>query len=144
MQREFPVQPIVGVGAVVIHDGRALLIRRGGEPLAGEWSIPGGVLELGETLRAGAEREAREETGLIVRAGERLDVFESIVPSPDDRTRYHYVLVDFLCAVEGGELCAGGDAAEVRWATPSELEALDLRPSIRAVLKQAFALTSSE
>ena len=143
MQREFPTQPIVGVGAVVIQDGRALLVRRGGEPLAGKWSVPGGVLELGETLRHGAEREALEETGLVVRAGDVLEVFDSIVPAPEGRVRYHFVLIDFLCTVEGGELRAGGDATDVRWITPADLPGLSLRPTILSVLRKGFAAASS-
>ena len=139
MNREFPSQPIVGVGAVIIQDGRAVLVRRGGEPLAGEWSVPGGVLELGETLRRGAEREALEETGLLVRAGEVLEVFDSIVPASDGRVRYHFVLIDFLCTVEGGELRAGGDAADVRWAAADDLAALSLRPDIDAVIRKGLA-----
>src|SRR5438067_7875917 len=104
MKRDYPDRPIVGVGSVIIRDGHAILVRRAGEPLAGEWSVPGGVVELGETLRAAAQREALEETGLRVVAGEVLDVFDSIFPADDGRTRYHFVLIDFLCRLEGGEL----------------------------------------
>ena len=85
-------------------------MKRGSPPLLGEWSLPGGVVELGETLRAAAEREAREETGLIVKAGEVLEVLDRIVPGRDGAPQYHYVLIDFLCIVKGGELRAGGDA----------------------------------
>src|SRR5438270_12938273 len=113
-KRDYPDRPIVGVGAVIVRDGRAVLVRRGGEPLAGEWSIPGGVLELGETLRAGAEREALEETGLVVEAGEVLDVFDNITRDAAGREQYHFVLIDFLCCVKSGELRAGGDALDAR------------------------------
>src|SRR5438270_11061929 len=116
-KRDYPDRPIVGVGAVIVRDGRAVLVRRGGEPLAGEWSIPGGILELGETLRAGAAREALEETGLVVEPGEVLEVFDRIVRDPEQRVQFHYVLVDFLCRRVSGELRAGGDASAARWIT---------------------------
>src|SRR5215469_11405098 len=99
MQREYPQQPLIGVGAIIISRGQVVLIKRGKPPLMGEWSIPGGMLELGETLRAGAEREAREETGLEVCATELLGVFERVVTDEAGRTEYHYVLIDFLCEV---------------------------------------------
>jgi 8-oxo-dGTP diphosphatase len=138
MKRDYPDRPIVGVGAVIIRDQRAVIVRRGGEPLAGEWSVPGGVVELGETLRQAAEREALEETGLKVRAGQVLEVFDSIVPDASGRTQYHYVLVDFLCERLDGELHAGSDAADARWVTLADIPQLSLRPSIEAVLRKGF------
>ena len=138
MQREYPQQPLVGVGAIIIADGRVALIKRGKAPLLGEWSIPGGMLELGETLRRGAEREAREETGLTVRATELLGVFERIVPDAEQRTSYHYVLIDSLCEVVSGELRAGGDAADARWFTPEEVAALPLPEDTASVIRMAF------
>src|SRR5438270_8837992 len=139
-KRDYPDRPIVGVGAVIVRDGRAVLVRRGGEPLAGEWSIPGGVLELGETLRAAAEREALEETGLVVEAGEVLEVLDRIIPGKDGRTQYHYVLIDFLCHRQGGELRAGADATEVAWATPEELARYDLEPVAIQIITKALKL----
>src|SRR5262247_1159279 len=97
LQREHPKQPLIGVGALIVENGRVVLIKRGKAPLLGEWSIPGGMLELGETLRQGAEREALEETGLVVRATELLGVFDRIVPDAEGNIVYHYVLIDFLC-----------------------------------------------
>src|SRR5215467_12708274 len=120
MQREYPTRPLVGVGAIIVNDGCVLLIKRAKAPLLGEWSIPGGMLELGETTRQGAEREALEETGLVVRATELLGVFDRIVPD-GERTLYHYVLIDFLCEVVSGELNASGDAADAQWFTREEV-----------------------
>ena len=138
MNREYPDVPLIGVGAVIVDAGRVALVRRGQPPLLGEWSIPGGVLEVGETVREGAMREAREETGLIVDAGELLGIFERLVPGEDGRLRYHYVLMDFLCVWTGGELLAASDAADVRWFRPEELEALKLAPDTLAVIQKAF------
>ena len=138
MKREYPDRPIVGVGAVIVDNGRAVVVRRGTEPLRGEWSIPGGVLELGETLRAGTEREALEETGLVVRAGEVLGVFDRVVPSEDGRTRFHYVLIDFHCEVLSGELRAGGDAAEARWVSAEDLAGLPLAEPAAELIRKAL------
>src|SRR4249920_4081914 len=138
MKRDYPDRPIVGVGAVIIDQGRVVLVKRGSPPLKGEWSLPGGVVELGETLRFAAEREAREETGLIVKAGEVLEVLDRIIPGKDGAPQYHYVLIDFLCTVEGGELSAGGDAADVRWATASELAEYRLEQTALNVIRKAF------
>jgi len=113
-------------------------VKRGQAPLQGEWSIPGGLLEVGETLRQGAEREALEETGLATKATELLGVFERLVPDDDKRTRYHYILIDFLCEVVAGELKASGDAADARWFSPEELSCLPLPGDIAAVIRLAF------
>ena len=138
MKRDYPDRPIVGVGAVVIDGGRALVVRRATEPLKGDWSIPGGMLELGETLRAGAAREALEETGLTVDVGEVLEVFERIIPDAQGRTRYHYVLVDFLCRRVSGDAIPGSDVSEVRWITPAELETFTIADSAANVLRKGF------
>ena len=138
MKREHPDRPIVGVGGVVIHRQRALLIRRGCEPLKGEWSIPGGVVELGETLRQAAVREAKEETGLEVEAGEVLEVVDRIMRDPEHKVQYHYVLVDFLCRRISGEARSGADASELRWITPEELRSFPVSDSAAAVIRKAF------
>lgn len=143
MKRDYPERPIVGIGAVIVSGDRALLVRRATEPLKGEWSVPGGVLELGEKLRDGAVREAREETGLQVEAVEVLDVFDSIFPDSDGRTQYHYVLIDFLCRPLAGEAIAGSDVSEVRWVTESELAGLNLRDSIAQVVRKGLAAANN-
>src|SRR5512146_1164775 len=113
MQRELPPAPLIGVGAVVVDQGRVLLVRRGREPLKGQWSIPGGLLELGESLTAGAVREVLEETGLVVEPVELVELLDRI-HHEDDRVRYHYVIADYLCRVTGGTLQASSDADDVR------------------------------
>jgi len=153
MKREYPDSPLVGVGAVIVdrqlvdghfddrHPGghRVLLIRRGQPPLLGEWSLPGGVLECGETLREAVVREAREETGLVVETGEMLGVYERVIRDDEGRVRYHYVLLDFLCRAVGGDLKAGSDAADVRWYTREELPALNLAHDANDVVRKGLA-----
>jgi len=143
MQREYPQQPLVGVGAVIVEDGRVLLIKRGKAPLLGKWSIPGGMLELGETLRQGAEREALEETGLVVRATDLLGVFDRIVPDETQRTLYHYVLIDFLCERISGDVQPAGDATDTRWYAPNEVAHLYLAEDTAAVIHTALEKAGS-
>jgi ADP-ribose pyrophosphatase YjhB (NUDIX family) len=143
MPREFPDNPLVGVGAVIIQDNRVLLIRRGQSPLLGEWSLPGGVLECGETVREATIREAREETGLVVETRELLGVYERVIRTDDGRVRYHYVLIDFLCDPVAGDLQAGSDAADARWFVHDDLDALDLPHDTRDVIKKGFKLQRS-
>ena len=138
MKRDYPERPIIGVGAVIVRGDRALLVRRATEPLKGEWSVPGGALELGEKLRDGAAREALEETGLKVEVAEVLDVFDSIFTDADGRTQYHYVLIDFLCHLRAGEAAAGSDVSEVRWVTESDLAEMKLRDSIAQVVRKGL------
>jgi 8-oxo-dGTP diphosphatase len=141
MKREYPDNPLVGVGAVIIDHNRVLLIRRGTPPLLGEWSLPGGVLECGESLREAVAREAHEETGLVVEPGEMLGVYERVIRGDEGRVRYHYVLIDFLCRAIGGDLKAGSDAAEVRWFTQDELPALNLAYDADDVVHKGLART---
>jgi 8-oxo-dGTP diphosphatase len=143
MRREFPDNPLVGVGAVIVRDNHVLLIRRGHAPLLGEWSLPGGVLECGETLGEAAIREAREETGLEVETADMLGVYERIIRE-DHRVRYHYVLIDFLCRPVGGELKAGSDAAEVGWFTREELPALRLAYDANDVVLKGLSRADSD
>jgi 8-oxo-dGTP diphosphatase len=141
MKREYPESPLVGVGAVIVQNHRVLLIRRGTAPLLGEWSLPGGVLECGETLREAVVREAREETGLVVEPGEMLGVYERVIRGDEGRVRYHFVLIDFLCRPLSGDLKAGSDAADVRWFTRDELPALNLAYDANDVVLKGLART---
>ena len=142
MRREYPEAPIVGVGAVVIDGTKVLLVRRGQEPLKGEWSLPGGALELGETLQQGVVREVLEETGLIVVPGGIIEILDRITPDEaSGRVRYHYVLIDFVCHVSGGALCSASDAEEVRWVERDQLQnGFRLAPVTLVVIEKAFRL----
>ena len=149
--REYPERPIVGVGGVVIEDGRALLIRRGNEPLIGQWSIPGGTLELGETLAEGTARELQEETGVEVKVLEMIEAFERInfgrgadetwsTMEERKRPRFHFVIVDYLCERISGEAIAGGDVTDVAWAEEDDLEKFALTPTATRVIRKAFSM----
>jgi len=144
--REYPERPLVGVGGVVINDGRALLILRGSEPLKGEWSIPGGMLELGETLEQGVERELREEAGLQVRVAGFIEVFDRIYFEHDriqgvrETPRFHYVIIDFLCELLSGEAVAGSDVTDVAWAREEELDRFKMTETAMRILHKAFSL----
>jgi 8-oxo-dGTP diphosphatase len=139
MKRSYPDHPIVGVGAIIVDGGRVLLVRRATEPLKGEWSVPGGMLELGEKLRDGVRREVLEETGLIVEPGAVLDVFDSIFADNQGRTEYHYVLVDYLCRPISGEAAPGTDVSDVRWIGEEDLPSMRLRASIDQVVRKGLS-----
>ncbi len=147
MAREYPDRPVVGVGGVVIEARRALLIRRGSEPLRGHWSIPGGTLELGESLQQGVARELLEETGLQVRVLELIEVFDRVyhdeqqnVPANPSAPRFHFVIVDYLCERISGEPQAASDVTEVAYAREDELGSYQLTETATRVLKKAFAM----
>ena len=141
---EFPGQPVVGVGGVIISGERALLIRRGSEPLKGEWSIPGGRLELGETIAEGVVRELREETGLDVRVLSLIEVFERIFRDEEapaaNRPRYHFVILDYLCEVVNGEPRPGSDVTDLAWAREEELPRFRLTPTATRIVRKAFEM----
>jgi ADP-ribose pyrophosphatase YjhB (NUDIX family) len=138
MKRDYPERPIIGVGAVIVDRERVLLVRRATEPLKGEWSVPGGMLELGEKLRDGLRREVAEETGLQVEPGDVLDVFDSIFRDEAGLTQYHYVLIDYLCRYISGKARAGSDVSEVRWVRETELSALGSRDTVAQVVRKGF------
>lgn len=140
MKRDYPERPIIGVGAVVVEGDRVLLVRRDSEPLRGEWSVPGGMLELGEKLRDGVRREVAEETGLDVETGEVLDVFDSIFTDTLGRTQYHYVLIDYLCWPVAGAARAGSDVSDVKWVSAEALPALGLREVTEQVVRKGLRL----
>ena len=133
-----PDRPVVGVGGVLIHGGKVLLIRRGKEPLRGRWVVPGGTVELGETLEEALVREMREETGLTIEPAGLLTVFDRI-QSGSGRVDYHYVIVDYVCRYVAGEARAGSDAEAVAWAGLDELEPYDLPAKALEVVQDAFA-----
>jgi 8-oxo-dGTP diphosphatase len=145
--REYPERPIVGIGGVIIENGRTLLIRRGSEPLRGEWSIPGGTLELGETLEEGVARELLEETGVQVRVLELIEVFDRIFDDTgwiatrtEQKPRYHYVIADYLCERIDGEARAGSDVTDVAYAREDELVQFHLTETATRILRKAFAM----
>jgi ADP-ribose pyrophosphatase YjhB (NUDIX family) len=135
--RRYPPRPVVGVGGVAFIDGKVLLIKRRFEPLAGRWSIPGGALELGESLHEGLAREMREETGLVVEVGPLIELFDRIMRDADGRVQFHYVLADYLCRPVGGNLAAGSDVAEVTLADADALGPYDLTERTREVIGRA-------
>jgi len=136
--RQYPKQPLIGVGAIVVQADKVVLVKRGHPPLEGEWSIPGGVLEVGETLREGVIREAREETSLHVEPMDLLGVFDRVLRDERGQVLYHYVLIDFLCRVDHGSLHAAADAADAKWFTQQELSALSLPLDTADAIRLAF------
>lgn len=138
--REYPDRPIVGVGAVIFDQGRVLLVQRGHAPLQGEWSLPGGALEIGETLEEGVKREVQEETCLVVEPVSIVEVLDRIVRDDTGRVQYHYVLIDFLCRVTGGAAACASDAVGFRWAGINELD--EVAPFTREVILKAWKMAT--
>jgi 8-oxo-dGTP diphosphatase len=132
----YPDRPRAAVGAIVFKEGHVLLIRRGKFPAKDQWAIPGGSIELGETLQEAAEREVWEETAVVIRAGEPFFTFNTIIHDEVDRVRYHYVIVDLLAEYVSGKLKAGDDAADARWVGPREIEDLNINPVTYRLLRQ--------
>lgn len=138
--RLYPSRPIVGVGGVIIDAGRVVLIKRRFEPLAGQWSLPGGTLEVGETLEAGTAREMLEETGLVVEVGPVIDVFDRILLDAERKVRYHFVLIDYLCAPRGGTLAAASDVTEAVLADPAALAPFKLTVKADEIIRKGVDL----
>jgi len=141
--RKYPDRPIVGVGAVIIDGDRVLLVKRAHEPLKGEWSLPGGAVEVGESLEAALLREVREETCLDVTVGPVVEVLDRIGRDANDRVEYHFVIVDYLCRVAGGTATCGSDAEDVEWARRDDLARYRLTSAATAVIAKAFAISNS-
>ena len=145
MTREYPDAPRVGVGAIVLHEGRVLLVRRGRAPAMGLWSVPGGLVELGETTVDAARREVEEESGLAVRIAELVGVLDRVTRDADGRVRYHWVLVDYLAFPESDDtITAGSDAAEVRWVKIDEVERLPITEGLADMIRRAVALSRGD
>ena len=138
MEREYPQRPWVGVGALIFNQGRVLLVRRGHAPSLGEWSIPGGALEIGETLAEGVKREVLEETGLVVEPMAVVDVVDRMARDEAGRVQFHYVLVDYLCRVIGGSEACASDAVGLKWAALDELE--EVAGFTREVILKAWGM----
>ncbi len=136
--RQYPDRPILGVGAIVLDGDRILLVERGREPLKGYWSLPGGMLETGETLHEGVKREILEETGLLIQPLRIAEVFERIMRDAEGKAEYHYVLIDYLCLVTGGELVAGDDVSRAEWVPRKELPGIKLTEGTLPVIEKAF------
>jgi ADP-ribose pyrophosphatase YjhB (NUDIX family) len=141
ISRRYPERPVLGVGALIIlEDDRILLVERGNEPLKGYWSLPGGAVETGESLRDGVKREILEETGLAIEPMQVVEIFERIMPDADGRTEYHYVLIDYLCRVTGGTLGAADDASRVEWVARENLRGLRLTEGTLTVIEKAYTM----
>jgi len=139
MSREYPVQPIVGLGAIVWKDGRVLMVQRGKPPRAGIWSLPGGAQDLGESVADGIRREIAEETGIEIELLGLVEVIDSVQRDVDGRVRYHYTIIDYVARWVSGEAVAGDDAAAVAWIDPAELHRMDLWDETIRVIEKSRA-----
>ena len=140
MSREYPDYPRVGVGAVILHDDKVLLVRRGKAPSFGKWSLPGGLVELGETAREAIAREIAEECGIKIHVVDVAGVIDRIVRDDAGRVRYHYVLVDYLAYPDSTEVVAGSDAAEAQWVEIDRVAELDTTQGLLDMIRRAEAL----
>jgi ADP-ribose pyrophosphatase YjhB (NUDIX family) len=136
--RRYPARPILGVGAIILDEDRVLLVQRGREPLKGQWSLPGGAVETGESVAAALQREVLEETALHVEIGPLVEIFERIMPDATGRAEYHYVLLDYLCRVSSGSPQAGSDVAATAWVKRAALGGIQLTSGTLPVIEKAF------
>lgn len=136
--RRYPDRPMVGVGAIIIEGDRVLLVERGQAPQKGRWSLPGGLVEIGEHLKDAVRREVREETGLEIEPLSVFEVFERIMRDETGRPEYHYVLIDYLCRVRGGELRAASDARRAVWVSRADLPSYRITEGTLAVIEKVF------
>jgi len=141
IRRDYPDRPLLGVGAIVVHDNRILLVRRANPPMQGEWSIPGGLVETGETIKEALIREVSEETCLEIEPVRLIEVFERILRDKEARVQYHFVLIDYLCRVLSGEARAGSDVSDLVWATIGELESFSVADETCRVIRKAISTT---
>lgn len=137
--RPYPERPVVGVGAVVLDGSRVLLIKRGHAPLKGQWSLPGGGVEIGETLEQAIAREVTEETGLTVDVGPMVEVLDRISRDDEGRVEYHFVLVDFICRPLGGVLKGASDADDAAWVALSDLARYEVAAVTVGVIQKAVS-----
>ena len=138
MKREYPDAPVVAVGAIIIHEGKVLLVKRAHEPCKGLWSIPGGVVELGEPIREALKREVKEECGLEIEVGPVFEAVDSMVRDDKGRLRFHYAIIDFLARPKGGELYVASDAEAARWFGPEELQGVPMPPRTKEIVLRAL------
>ncbi len=136
MRKEYPEHPMVGVGAIIVQDGKILIVRRGSEPGKGKWSVPGGLVELGETVEQAVVREVREECGLDVEVDKLIDIVDSMTFDKNGRLKYHFIILDFFVKIKGGKLRPGDDAKEALWVPLEEVENYDLTKTFKEFLER--------
>lgn len=143
MSRRYPEHPLLGIGAIIFNDDRILMVERAGNPLKGYWSLPGGLVETGETLETAVKREILEETGLHVEPQQMFELFERIMRDPQGQAEYHYVLLDYLCKVVGGTLQAGDDVGRAEWVRREDLPSLLITEGTLDVIERAYGARRS-
>jgi len=136
LKKEYPKQPIVGVGAIIIHNGKMLIVKRGSDPGKGKWSVPGGLVELGETVKEAVEREVLEECNLKVEASHLIDIVDNIIRDKNGRIKYHFIILDFFAKLRGGKLKPNSEIIEAKWVPIDEVEKYDLTNTFREFMKR--------